>query len=205
METLPKTKNKPLKIRDILKRMGREDFGKYIQGNGEIFILRFLENCIDWKPIEIGKTQFANRLRGRILNTAKIINVDNSPYWIILNVAYRTEKYGTAKIADLVYKEEKQWTGEQFRTSANISWKFQDNEKVALDWATNKNIEEKRIHNLANETWSAWIIKERIKERIRAEWIKNAPERMKKEKAAREKKKVARQNRLDDELLRTFS
>ena len=79
MKKLTKTKNKTVRLLQLLEKMGMENFGKYIRGNGEVFILRSLENLPDWKPINIGVTQ-TNRLKGRILQTGKILNIDDSPY-----------------------------------------------------------------------------------------------------------------------------
>jgi len=192
MATLTKTKNKPVQLVKLLERMGMENFGKHIRGNGEIFILRSLENLPEWKPINIGITQKTNRLKGRILETGKIFNVDDSPYWAILNVMF---KHNLKYMADLVYKAElkKTKTGKTFR---DISWEFEDNSKIAVEWAKNKLAEEKAINKLANDTWQEWT----VEERIRAELIKTAPQRAEKEKIKREKRNKNKQEKLDNEL-----
>ena len=201
-QTLPKTKNKPIKIREILKRMGQENFGKYIQGNGEVFILRSLEFLREWKEIKIGQNQKQNRMRGKVLQTGKVFNPDNSPFWVILNVMYKKDlRY----VADLVYKEEKIFTEGKFRTSANISWNFQDNSEVAISWAKKELRKEKEAVQLSLKLWDDWTEKLAEEKRTTEQEIIDRPKKQARAAEKRAKNKIAKRERLDKQLLEIFS
>ena len=78
-----------------VKKLLPESFGKYIKGNGQLFLTRAMEYLKDYKPINIGVVTRYKRL----LQTGRIVQLGNknSPFYAIFNVRHEN------KMVDLIY------------------------------------------------------------------------------------------------------